>query len=619
MKSNRSLLIYGVLAALAFLGAGVWISTVGPQTAAAPRPEARLPKLRTNRPEVRFVDASKQSGIDFRMNFLPTEQGATFKINLYDHGAGVAVGDINADGHDDVLFLNQLGANTLFKNRGDGTFDDVTELSLGLALEDRICVGAVFGDYDNDGDQDLYVTTTRGGNVLFQNQGQGQFEDITEVAGVGCVAHSQGAAFFDYDSDGDLDLFVTNTAEWTGDALDPAFQYYPGVRDLWAMAACPKESNVLFRNNGDGKFADVTKEVGLEGPGWGGDMAIADFDEDGDFDLLVTNMFGQSKLYRNQQGIFEDATQQVLGRTSFGAVGSKFFDFNNDGRLDLYIVDMHSDMWMRPDNDPEVQEKIARTASTKFDKVTGPSAGIEQEDRLVGLFNIQYDQVVFGNSFFKNLGNGAFEEISDRAGLETFWPWGIATGDFDNDGYVDAFIPSGMGYPFFYWPNALMMNNGDETFTDRSKMSGIEPPPGGEYQRERINDRPVSSSSRAAACGDFDGDGRLDIVVNNFNGPAYYFRNDSAQQNYVAFQLRGTRSNRDALGAVVKIYTADGVMVRQVPCAGGYLSQSSKTLHFGLGKHTRVDRAEILWPSGVSQSIDRPAMNTRIRVIEPSA
>src|SRR5437588_5154395 len=159
------------------------------------------------------------------MRFLNSEQGETFKINLYDHGSGIAVGDYDGDGHDDIYFVNQLGPNALFRNKGDGTFVEVTAQA-GVAVGDRICVAATFADYDNDGHQDLFVTSTRGGNVLFRNLGNGTFQDVTQQAGVSHVGHSQAAVFFDYDNDGYLDLLVLNTAGWTTSTQDQGSRYF---------------------------------------------------------------------------------------------------------------------------------------------------------------------------------------------------------------------------------------------------------------------------------------------------------------------------------------------------------------------------------------------------------
>lgn len=600
-----------VLAAVIGVGALLYPRDPGGPSSARPNQESNPTTKKAKTAPVGFRSAPEK-GIAFRMDFLPNEQGEKFKINLYDHGCGVAVADFDGDGHDDVYFVNQLGPNALYRNRGDGTFEDVTRQA-GVGLGDRICVAAAWGDYDNDGRPDLFVTSTRGGNVLFHNLGAGKFKDVTKEAGVTLVAHSQTAVFFDFDNDGLLDLFVTNTAKWTSDTYDAAAHYYPGPSSLWALAGSPIEYNVLYRNNGNGTFTDVTAKAGLKGRGWSGDVAVFDFDEDGWLDVLVTNMFGASQLYKNNgNGTFTERTREVLGKTSWGAIGSKAFDFDNDGRLDVLIVDMHSDMWIDDARDPRGAPAGALTK--KYSHVQGPAydyaPGAKQlEERLVNTFKIRYEDVLFGNSLFHNLGPGKFEEVSDRASMETFWPWGIATGDFDNDGFEDVFLPSGMGFPYYYWPSALMLNNGDSTFTDQAAAAGIEPPPGGEYLEERIGGKQVARSSRCAAVADFDGDGQLDLVVNNFNGPAYYYRNVFPKKNWIAFRLKGTKSNRDAVGALVWLHRGKEVMVRQVHAAGGYLSQSSQTIHFGLGDRPDVDYVEIRWPSGFRERVDRPAIN----------
>jgi hypothetical protein len=284
-------------------------------------------------------------------------------------------------------------------------------------------------------------------------------------------------------------------------------------------------------------------------------------------------------------------------------------------------------MWLPSSDDPEMRAFAVKNQRVKFSDSSGGARQFkqkildvdEQEKQIAAALKIRYDDVLFGNTLFKNLGGGKFEEVSGKAGMETFWPWGVATGDFDNDGFEDVFIPSGMGYPFFYWPNVLMMNNGNETFTDHAKGEGMEPPARGIYQEQRFAGKPASRSSRAAAVADFRGVGRLDLVVNNFNDQPYYFQNEFPGRNYVQFRLRGTKSNRDAIGAVVRLYVGKEVMTRQVNPAGGYLSQSSKTVHFGLGDRPQVDRVEIRWPSGLRQTIERPALNRKHDLIEPES
>ncbi len=565
-----------------------------------------------------FRDVAAEAGLDFEMKFLPDEQGETFKINLYDHGCGVAVGDYNGDGYDDIYFLNQLGPNALYRNKGNGTFEDVTA-EMNLALDDRICVGGTFADYDNDGDQDLYVTSTRGGNVLFRNEDNRRFQDVTKEAGVELVGHSQASVFFDYDRDGLLDLYVAQTAEWTVGSFDEQAGYFPGKSGILSS---PRETNRLFHNQGNGTFVDVTERSQLGGRGWCGDMAVFDYDHDGWIDVLVACMFGRAQLYRNQHdGTFRDVTLDVLGKTPWGGTGVKVFDFDNDGRLDIYIVDMHSDMWMGLDYDNTYFEAAVQSEKIKFEYSYGPNTSAPEqlakfEQELEDTLDYRHEEVLFGNAFYHNLGNGTFVEVSAETNTETFWPWGLATGDFDNDGWVDAYITSGMGYPFYYWHNYLMMNTGTGRFEDRSFSLGIEPPVGGNYLPEMINDTKSSRSSRCAATADFNHDGRLEIVVNNFNAGPYYYRNETRKNNFVAFRLQGTQSNRDAIGALVKLRLGDTTLVRQIHSAGGYLSCSSKTVHFGLGSHAAIDELTVVWPSGITQVVEPPAINQVTQIVE---
>ncbi|SRR5579871_5113 len=568
-----------------------------------------------------FRECATEIGLNWQMHLLPDEQGRTFKINLYDHGSGVAVGDFDGDGFDDIYFVNELGPNALYRNKGDGTFEETTDAA-GVAMGDRVCVGATFVDYDNDGNLDLYVTSTRGGNVLFRNLGHGKFKDVTKEAGLTHIGHSQTGVFFDYDNDGLLDLFLTNTAAWTSDFYDKDVHYWAGKENFGGVILSAKESNVLYRNNGDGTFTDVTAKAGLKGRGWAADAAVFDYNDDGQMDLFVTSMFGRCQLYRNDGGYFTDATLDVLKRTPWGAIGTKVFDLNNDGRLDLFVVDMHSDMWMGLEYEHNSLAYVQKSWNKKFPYLSGPAEyatplKLEAERWRISKMGTKYEQLLFGNACYRNDGGGEFTEISDKAGLETFWPWGIADGDFDNDGRVDIFIPAGMGYPFYYWPNSLMMNQGDATFKDEADMLGIEPPARGCFLPDKISGRDAARSSRTAAVADFFGDGRLGIVVNNFNDQPYFFKNEGPRRNYVAFRLRGTKSNRDAIGAVVRLYQKGKIMTRQVQAGGGYLSQCSRTVHFGLGDNPEIDRVEITWPSGTQQRLDKVRVNARQDVSEP--
>jgi len=608
-----------LVAVVALLAAGAWVAGV---VARRPADDAGTPARRRAEvddaapPPVRdlaFRDVAKAAGIEFWMAYLPDEQGENFKINLYDHGAGVAVADVDGDGDDDVYFCNQLGPNALYRNDGGWRFTEVTAAA-GVAVDGRVSVAAAFADVDADGDADLYVTTTRGGNVFFRNRGDGTFEDTTAAAGLEFVGHAQAAAFFDADGDDDLDLLVTATAKWTTETFDPRQRYYPGPEGLFELVDSPPERNVYYRNRGDGTFEEATDAAGLAGPGWSGDVVAFDADEDGDLDVFVTNMFGRSALLANDgQGHFEDVTARALPTTSFGTIGARAFDADGDGRLDLLLSDMHSDMWTEAMDVPKRQD-----ADRKWPGLFGPrtSPGDPVQAGLLRRLGYRVEGVLFGNAYLRALGGGRFEERSDASGLETWWPWGLATGDFDQDGAEDVFFASGMGYPFEYWPCALLHNDGAGRFTDRTQESGIDPEDG-RMRGPKMRDRSVARSSRAVATADFDGDGRLDLVVNNFNGSPFLFRNESRPRAWVGLRLVGAGKNRDAVGALVRLTVGAKTLVRQVHAASGYLAQSSLALHFGLGTATHVDRGEIRWPDGSTQVIVDLAVGRTHTVAQP--
>ncbi len=378
----------------------------------------------------------------------------------YDHGNGIAVADVDGDGLPDIYFTNQIGGNQLWKNLGGGRFADITK-DAGVALADRISVTASFADVDNDGDEDLFVTTVRGGNVLFENDGHGRFSDVSKAAGVDYVGHSSGAVFFDFDNDGLLDLYVCNVGHYTADERGRGGAFV-GLADGFDghLHADRSETAILYKNLGGLRFRDVTKAMGLGDAGWSGDASVADLNDDGFPDLYTLNMQGSNHYFQNQGGkTFVDRTPQVFPRTPWGAMGIKFFDYDNDGRPDLLVTDMHSDMSLTVG--PE-REKLKSRMAWTTEYLQGDGT-----------------KFIFGNAFFHNAGASKMEEISDRVGLENYWPWGPSVGDLNADGWQDVFIASSMDYPHRYGINSLLLNNRGETFLDSEFILGIEPRRGG--------------------------------------------------------------------------------------------------------------------------------------------
>ena len=567
----------------------------------------------------RFVDRLLQSGITF-VHRITDDSGRAYKPNHYDHGTGIAIADVDGDGLPDIYFVNQVGGNELWKNLGHGRFADITA-SAGVGLSDRVSAGASFADVDNDGDEDLYVTTVRGGNVLFENDGKGHFRDISKSSGLDYVGHSSGAVFFDYDNDGLLDLFLVNVGRYTTDERGRG-GYFVGFSDAFSGHLKPErtEPSRLYRNLGGNRFADVTESVALPGTGWSGDASFTDLDGDRFPDLYVLNMQGDNHFFHNDGGRrFVDETARHFPKTPWGAMGIKFFDFDNDGRIDLYLTDMHSDM----------SDEIGPEREKEKSKMLWSDEFLQG-----GADNI------FGNAFYRNLGDGRFEEISDRIGVENYWPWGPSVGDLNADGWEDIFVAASMCFPFRYGIDSVFLNDRGERFRDAEFLLGVEPRRGGrtatpwfdvDCATEGVGTRvcegqtgPITVlgtlGTRSAAIFDIDADGDLDIVTNEFNAAPQVLVSDLAQRkkiHYLKVELSGTSSNRDGLGATVRVSAGGRVFTRYNDGKSGYLSQSALPLYFGLGAARRVDSVEVAWPSGRSSVIENVSANTTLRMEEP--
>jgi enediyne biosynthesis protein E4 len=569
-----------------------------------------------------FTDEIKKSGITF-VNRVVDDAGIDYKMVHYDHGNGIAVADVDGDGLYDIYFVNQVGGNELWKNLGGGKFRNITR-EAGVGLPGRISVAASFADIGNDGAQDLFVSTVLGGNAMFKNDGHGHFTNITKTAGLDLVSHSSGAVFFDYDNDGLVDLMVCNVGKYTGDKKGAQGQYV-GLSDAFAGHLHPQryEYPVLYRNLGHDHFKDVTAEVGLHPTGWCGDATFADLNGKGFPSLFFLNMQGHDHYLENAGGKnFVDKTEQYFPKTPWGAMGVKFFDFDNDGRMDLIITDMHSDMSESVDPDREKSKSTMRWSDS--------------------FLQASHSDYIWGNAFYHNLGNGKFEEISDRVGVENYWPWGVSVGDLNADGWDDVFISSGMSFPFRYAINSALLNNRGEKFLDSEFLLGIEPRKDIytpwfvlDCSQKALNDvnqkvcgRRTGKimvmsprSSRSSVMFDLDNDGDLDIVTNDFNSAPQVLISDLSQQKAIAWLkilLVGTKSNRNGLGATVRVIAAGQTYTKYNDGKSGYLSQSVLPLYFGLGDAAKIDRVEVDWPSGKKQVLTTGLKENQVlRVEEP--
>ena len=522
-------------------------------------------------------------GLGLKNHFILTNGTTDDKPVIDSTLGGVALLDYDNDGYLDIFFTNGARIpslaksatsfyNRLFHNNRDGTFTDVT-VRAGLAGA-GYSMGVAAADYDNDGWTDLYVAGVNR-NVLYRNNGDGTFSDVTQKAGVsgayasGKKPWSVAAAWLDYDNDGRLDLLVVNYLDWSfaknqlcGD---------PGRRVSCTPALYKGEANILYHNNGDGTFTDVSAETGIgRHVGKGMSAAIADYDGDGFIDILVTNDREPNFLFHNAAGkkFTEVGVESAVALTQDGMavsnMGADFRDLDNDGWPDVAIAALQGETF----------------------------------------------------PLFFNSGRGFFVESSYQAGIgyasRQMSGWSVGAYDFDNDGYKDLFTANShvsenvhiYGPERYRQPNAVFRNMGSGQFQDVSRSAGVS-----------MNE----AAHRGSAFGDLNNDGKVDAVVSAIGSPAEVLYNTSPGANHwVLIQTVGTKSNRDGIGTRIKIVGASGLtQYNHVTTAVGYASSSDKRVHFGLGPDARVRRIELRWPSGKIQVLTDVTADRILKVVEP--
>ena len=565
--------------------------------------------------EALFQKISKdESGIDFYNMIIENFYINIFTFDYMYNGSGVAIGDVNNDGLQDIYFTGNFADNKLFINEGNFKFRDVTDFA-GVSAHASWCNGATMVDINDDGYLDIYVCRSfRPGsvelrrNLLYVNDGNGRFYEQASKFGIDDSSHSVQSTFFDYDNDGDLDLYLANHPANTKS----------NIRDRYNNWSNPtvSESNKMYRNDGNGSFTDVTESTGLLDYSFSLGIIAQDFNHDGNVDLFVSNDFEEPDRYylNNGDGTFTEKLKQNLKHISFFGMGVDAGDINNDGFIDLVTVDM-----LAEDN---YREKTQMSSMNPDDFWEAVKVG----------FHYQYMR----NSLHLNNGDGSFIEIGQFAGIHrTDWSWAPLLADFDNDGFKDLYITNGYRrdsrdkdirkktdkiltdrdtlitpeeidellrmIPSNKINNYFYRNNGDYTFSNTSEEAGIA----------------IPSFSNGAAYADLDNDGDLDLVVNNLLDTAFVFKNKTVENKYGNFlrvNLNGNKKNPHGIGAEVSLYDKGHQQIIQQTNTRGYLSSVEFLIHFGCGKTEEIDSLVVQWPDKTSQTIQNVKTNQVITV-----
>lgn len=556
-----------------------------------------------------------ETGIDFRNRLVEDELLNVAHYVYFYNGGGVAVGDINNDGLQDIFFTGNMVKNRLYLNKGNFKFENITTSSH-VAEKQGWCTGASMVDINQDGLLDIYVCRSadddpqKRKNLLFVNNGDLTFTEQAEQYGLADIGYSTQAAFFDYDKDGDIDCFVLNHS---------LSKYSTGVTENPEMRnkKIPELANRLYRNDG-GRFHDVSDQAGIVSNvlSFGLGIAVSDFNNDGWPDIYISNDFKESDyLYlNNKDGTFSESFSDCLDLSSLNSMGSDAADYNNDGLTDIITLDMLSE---------ENSLQKTHASSNSFDKTNF-------------LINKGFQPQYMRNMLQKNNGDGTFSEIGQLAGISnTDWSWAALFCDFDGDSNKDLFVSNGfvkdfsdLDFVVFSADKLLKANKEDRTrsFNDAiAKMPTIKIPnyifknDGNGLLDNKTNDwglgKPIISSG--AAYVDLDNDGDMDLVVNNINDYASVYENNSAQtvkNNFIRIALDGGAQNRNGIGARIKVFCDGNIYFQEQFPARGYQSSVDMVLNFGLGKYTTIDSLLVIWPTDQFQVLKNIPANQLLKI-----
>lgn len=553
-------------------------------------------KTSHNPGHVIFTDYTEQSGIDFLHHQAEEVIDSLPQVI----GSGVCLLDYNNDGNMDVYLVNGSGytyyygekpwwykppTNILYHNNGNGRFTDITKKA-GVGFTGW-GMGCAVADYNNDGNQDIYVTYY-GKNVLYKNKGNGTFTNVTDKAGVGGKKEkwSTSAAWADYDNDGYLDLYIVNYLKFDKYMNPGEFNsaYQMPTNLLMNSKIYTGSANILFHNNKDGTFTDVTKKTGVEdSAGKGMGVLFSDFDGDRYQDIYVVNDGSRNVLFHNNgNGTFTDIGGEAGVDTPLSGMGVAVGDYDNDGDFDIFAT--------YPSSETNILYRNSLNPLLTSKTIQSPK---------------KYNTSLLFNDVTVKSGLG--EDVSIG-----FFGWGTDMFDYDNDGYLDIFVANGNPNPDFDNPrttvgqrNQLFHNSGNGMFKEVSGSVG--------------DGLKIARSSRGAAFGDIDNDGDIDVVINNNNNYAQVLRNDGGNsKNYLTIRLKGTKSNRDGIGTKAAVVAGNLTLIQEVRAGSSYLSQNDTRLHFGLNNEEKVDKIVFQWPSGVTQTIKDVQANQFIEITEGS-